>query len=63
MHVAAPAVWRSVALLRWTPGSKSLLCAYLCVLPHLQHINDIKKKNNKDEPSARENAGGNAKRC
>ena len=29
MHVATPLLWRSIAPLRRTPGSKSSLCAYL----------------------------------
>ena len=39
MRVAAPSVWWSVAPLRQTPGSKSSLCAYPCVLPCLWRIN------------------------
>ena len=38
VHVAAPAVWRSIALLRRTPVSKSSLCAYPCMLPRLRRI-------------------------
>ena len=37
-RVVAPSAWRSVAPLRWTPVSKSLLCAYPRVLPCLRRI-------------------------
>ena len=37
-RVVAPSARRSVAPLRRTPGSKSSLCAYPHVLPHLQRI-------------------------
>ena len=44
---AASLVWWSVTLLRWTPGSKSSLCGYLCMLLCLRCINgfarDIKE--------------------
>ena len=39
MRVVAPSARRSVAPLRRTPVSKSLLCAYPRVLPRLQRIN------------------------
>ena len=39
VHVAAPAVWWSIALLRRTPVSKSSLGAYPRVLPRLRRIN------------------------
>ena len=42
-HVAAPSVQQSVALLCWTPGSKSSLCAYPHVLLCLQCITTMSK--------------------
>ena len=39
MRVVTPLAWQSVAPLRQTPVSKSLLCAYLHVLPRLRRIN------------------------
>ena len=41
MHVAAPAVRWSVALLCRASCSKSSLCTYLCMLPRLRRINAI----------------------
>ena len=42
-RVATPSVWRSVAPLCRTPGSKSLLCAYPHVLLCLQRITTMSK--------------------
>ena len=57
MRVVAPLAWQSVAPLRQTPVSKSLLCAYLRVLPRLRRINAKVRALNADTLTCRYTRG------